>query len=93
MPSPEDHIQKMRWLCQLLTPKGANDLPTLISLKEGNEYLGPISQITLKLLRIRETTFSPEKKNVHMGCKTVHVIVKNLNNMSSPFKMEKNHLI
>lgn len=71
MPSPEDHIQKMWWQCQLLTPKGANDLPTLISLKEGNEYLGPISQITLKFLRIRETTFSPEKKkHVYMGSKT-----------------------
>lgn len=67
MPSPEDHIQKMWWQCQLLTPKGANDLPTLISLKEGNEYLGPISQITLKFLRIRETTFSPEKKTCLHG--------------------------
>lgn len=70
MPSPEDHIQKMWWQCQLLTPKGANDLPTLTSLKEGNEYLGLISQITLKFLRIRETTFSPEKKHVYMGSKT-----------------------
>lgn len=65
MPSPEDHIQKMWWQCQLLTPKGANDLPTLTSLKEGNEYPGPISQITLKFLRIRETTFSPEKNISH----------------------------